>query len=122
MAGSTDGFALAEADLRLRGEGTLLGARQKGQTDLRLASLSDERDIALLGQAKEVAEAIVGSDPLLEAHGDLADEVKLLLSDDEGEYLFRVSRGLRRSPPGWRRGSRCHERERRRCLWKLIRK
>ena len=48
MAGSTDGFALAEADLRLRGEGTLLGARQKGQSDLRLASLTDEGDLALL--------------------------------------------------------------------------
>ena len=43
VAASTDGFALAEADLRIRGEGTLLGARQKGESDLRLASLSDER-------------------------------------------------------------------------------
>ena len=89
VAGSTDGFELAEADLRLRGEGTLLGARQKGQSDLRLASLSDPRDIALLGEAKKVAEAIVGSDPLLQSHPDLADEVKLLLSEDEGEYLFK---------------------------------
>ena len=36
---TTDGFALAEADLALRGEGTILGVRQKGQSDLRLASL-----------------------------------------------------------------------------------
>ena len=42
---ATDGFALAEDDLRLRGEGTLLGARQKGQSDLRLASLTDAGDI-----------------------------------------------------------------------------
>ena len=49
VAGSTDGFALAEADLRVRGEGTLLGARQKGQSDLRLASLTDAGDLALLG-------------------------------------------------------------------------
>ena len=48
VAGSTNGFVLAEEDLRLRGEGTLLGARQKGQSDLRLASLSDEGDLALL--------------------------------------------------------------------------
>ena len=89
VAGSSDGFALAEADLRLRGEGTLLGARQKGQSDLRLASLSDEADIALLGEAKRVAEVIVASDPTLVAHTDLADEVKLLLSEDEGEYLFK---------------------------------
>jgi ATP-dependent DNA helicase RecG len=89
VAGSTDGFALAEADLRLRGEGTLLGARQKGQSDLRLASLSDEADIALLGEAKKVAESIVASDPTLHTHPDLADEVRLLLSEDEGEYLFK---------------------------------
>ncbi len=89
VAGSTDGFALAEADLRLRGEGTLLGARQKGQSDLRLASLSDPGDVALLAEARTVAEAVVGEDPQLEAHPDLADEVKLLLSEDEGEYLFK---------------------------------
>ncbi|HEX3333442.1 MAG TPA: ATP-dependent DNA helicase RecG [Acidimicrobiales bacterium] len=89
VAGSTDGFALAEADLRLRGEGTLLGVRQKGQSDLRLASLTDEGDIELLGEAKKAAEAIVASDPRLDEHPDLADEVKLLLSEDEGEYLFK---------------------------------
>jgi ATP-dependent DNA helicase RecG len=89
VAGSTDGFALAEADLRLRGEGTLLGARQKGQSDLRLASLSDEGDIALLGDAKRVAESIVDADPQLAEHEGLRDEVGLLLSEDEGEYLFK---------------------------------
>jgi ATP-dependent DNA helicase RecG len=89
VAGSTDGFALAEADLRLRGEGTLLGARQKGQSDLRLASLTDEGDLALLAEARRVAEAVVGADPFLESEPDLADEVRLLLSEDEGEYLFK---------------------------------
>jgi ATP-dependent DNA helicase RecG len=89
VAGSTDGFALAEADLRLRGEGTLLGARQKGQSDLRLASLSDPDDVALLAEARRVAEAMVGGDPQLAAHPGLADEVRLLLSEDEGEYLFK---------------------------------
>ncbi|MGO8825530.1 MAG: ATP-dependent DNA helicase RecG [Acidimicrobiales bacterium] len=89
VAGSTDGFALAEVDLRLRGEGTLLGARQKGQSDLRLASLSDPGDVALLGEARRVAEAVVDEDPQLGEHPDLADEVRLLLSEDEGEYLFK---------------------------------
>ena len=65
VAGSTDGFALAEADLRVRGEGTLLGARQKGQSDLRLASLSDAGDMALLEEARRVAEALVDEDPQL---------------------------------------------------------
>ena len=89
VAGSTDGFALAEADLRVRGEGTLLGARQKGQSDLRLASLTDAGDLALLEEARRVAETVVGEDPQLQAHPDLADEVRLLLSEDEGEYLFK---------------------------------
>ena len=89
VAGSTDGFALAEADLRVRGEGTLLGARQKGQSDLRLASLTDPGDMALLEEARRVAETMVDDDPQLRAHTDLADEVRLLLSEDEGEYLFK---------------------------------
>jgi len=89
VAASNDGFALAEEDLRLRGEGTLLGARQKGQTDLRLASLSEAGDRILLTQARRVAEAIVNDDPKLEAHEQLADEIRLFLTDDEEEYLFR---------------------------------
>jgi len=89
VAGSTDGFALAEADLRVRGEGTLLGARQKGQSDLRLASLADSSDMELLAEARRVAEAIVEEDPQLRAHPEVADEVRLLLSEDEGEFLFK---------------------------------
>jgi ATP-dependent DNA helicase RecG len=89
VAGTTDGFALAEADLRVRGEGTLLGARQKGQSDLRLASLSDPGDVALLTEARRVAEVLADEDAQLGAHPDLADEVRLLLSEDEGEYLFK---------------------------------
>jgi ATP-dependent DNA helicase RecG len=89
VAASSDGFALAEEDLRLRGEGTLLGSRQKGQTDLRLASLSDPADRLLLIEARRVAEAIVDEDPRLEAHELMRDEIRLFLSDDEGEYLFK---------------------------------
>jgi ATP-dependent DNA helicase RecG len=89
VARTTDGFALAEEDLRLRGEGTLLGARQQGHTDLRLASLSEPEDRLLLAEARRVAEAVVNEDPQLGAHEDLADEIRLFLSEDEGEYLFK---------------------------------
>ncbi len=89
VAASTDGFVLAEADLRVRGEGTLLGARQKGQSDLRLASLSDPADMELLAEARRVAETLVDEDPQLREHPEVADEVRLLLSEDEGEYLFK---------------------------------
>ena len=89
VAGSTNGFDLAEEDLRLRGEGTLLGARQKGQSDLRLASLSDPGDLALLEEARRVAEAMVGEDPVLEAHRTWPTRSSCSLSEDEGEYLFK---------------------------------
>jgi ATP-dependent DNA helicase RecG len=89
VARTTDGFALAEDDLRLRGEGTLLGARQQGESDLRLASLSDPDDRILLAEARRVAEAIVEEDPQLEAHEALADEIRLFLSEDEAAYLFK---------------------------------
>jgi ATP-dependent DNA helicase RecG len=89
VARTNDGFALAEDDLRLRGEGTLLGARQQGQTDLRLASLSDPEDRSLLDEARRVAEAIVDEDPQLGGHEAMADEIRLFLSEDEAEYLFK---------------------------------
>jgi hypothetical protein len=42
-----------------------------------------------LEEARRVATALVDADPVLAANPDLADEVKLLLSEDEGEYLFK---------------------------------
>lgn len=89
VAASSDGFELAEVDLKVRGEGTLFGVRQKGQSDLRLASLTDAGDMALLDEARRVAEAIVDEDPRLAAHPEVADEVRVLLSEDEGEFLFK---------------------------------
>lgn len=84
---STDGFALAEVDLDLRGEGAILGARQKGTTDLKLASLRRDRD--LVAQARAVAGAILDQDPTLGGHADLADEVALFVDEDERDYLFK---------------------------------
>jgi ATP-dependent DNA helicase RecG len=84
---STDGFELAEVDLEIRGEGTVLGTAQKGRSDLKLASL--RRDRELVGIARDVAFRIVDADPLLEGHPVLADEVRSLLDDDEAEFLFK---------------------------------
>ena len=64
---STDGFELAEVDLDLRGEGTIMGERQKGQNDLKLASL--RRDREWVEKAREVAIEIVTADPTLSDHG-----------------------------------------------------
>ncbi len=93
---TNDGFELAEVDLALRGEGTLMGAQQKGRSDLRLASL--RRDGAWVSRAREVAFALVDGDGGLDAHPLLVDEVDLMLgaddTDDEAlgerrEFLFK---------------------------------
>jgi ATP-dependent DNA helicase RecG len=67
---STDGFEIAEMDMRLRGPGQVLGTRQSGLPDLALASLTDDGDV--LEQARRVAQQIMESDPSLEAHAGLA--------------------------------------------------
>ena len=84
---STDGFVLAEIDLELRGEGTLMGAMQKGRSDLKLASL--RRDRELIEIARRVATEIIDSDRTLKKHHLLRDELRLLVSKSEAEYLFR---------------------------------
>jgi ATP-dependent DNA helicase RecG len=86
FASTSDGFALAEADLDQRGEGTLLGARQQGRSDLRLASLRDDED--LLVAARDVAAELVAADELA-SQPDLVDELRLFVDDDEAGYLFK---------------------------------
>ena len=84
---STDGFYLAEVDLDLRGEGTLMDTAQKGRSDLKLASL--RRDRELVQQARDVAFSLVDPDPLLEGNPLLLDEVRLLFTADDEEFLFK---------------------------------
>jgi ATP-dependent DNA helicase RecG len=82
---SNDGFALAEKDLEMRREGTLLGARQQGRSDLKLANLKDDGE--LLVAARDFAASLVqrGGDVL----SDLIEELRLFVDDDEAAYLFR---------------------------------
>jgi ATP-dependent DNA helicase RecG len=61
LARTGDGFAVAEADLEIRGPGHLAGTRQAGLTGLRLADLV--RDRGLLVEAREEARRIVAADP-----------------------------------------------------------
>ena len=84
---TADGFELAEVDLELRGEGTILGARQKGRNDLRLASL--RRDRPLVEEARRVAEALFEEDPSLAGLGPLAEEIRLFVGEEEAEYLLK---------------------------------
>jgi ATP-dependent DNA helicase RecG len=87
MVKSTDGFFLAEEDLDIRGEGTVMGTRQKGRNDLKLASL--RRDLNLVVAAREVAFKLVDPETGLAAQPVLEDEVRLLVDDDEAEFLFK---------------------------------
>jgi ATP-dependent DNA helicase RecG len=88
---STDGFLLAEVDLELRGEGTIMNTAQKGRNDLKLASL--RRDRELVAQAREAAFAIVDADPGLAGHDDLRDELTLFFdAEDEGD--LSLGRGV----------------------------
>jgi ATP-dependent DNA helicase RecG len=75
MLESHDGFAIADADLRIRGPGEFLGTRQSGHLpDLRLADLV--RDAALVPVAREAALAAVAHDPDLRRSPDLLRAVR----------------------------------------------
>ncbi|NQY55463.1 MAG: ATP-dependent DNA helicase RecG [Ilumatobacteraceae bacterium] len=87
LVATTDGFELAEVDLELRGEGTLMSGAQKGRSDLKLASL--RRDRPMVETARKVAFEIVDDDPELAGHPVLADELDLLFSDRDEAFLSR---------------------------------
>lgn len=61
MTENSDGFALADLDLEIRGEGQLFGTRQSGLPDLRLARLTRDRE--LLKLARQKAAALIDDDP-----------------------------------------------------------
>ena len=86
LVASSDGFALAERDLELRGEGTLLGTRQRGSSDLRLASL--QRDEELLIAARHAADRLVAEDGLA-GEPALIDELRLFVDEEEAAFLFK---------------------------------
>jgi ATP-dependent DNA helicase RecG len=72
IRGSTDGFAIAEADLELRGAGNLLGTRQAGLPPLRVASLFEPRHLQLAERARVLADRLVSDEPSLESRPGLA--------------------------------------------------
>jgi ATP-dependent DNA helicase RecG len=74
MARTTDGFLLADEDMRLRGEGTLFDVRQSGMPDLKLARLAE--DLPLVKRARERAFALIDADPTLEDRPALLEELR----------------------------------------------
>lgn len=88
VVATVDGFELAEIDLELRGEGTIMGERQKGRNDLHLASL--RRDKQWVTKARAVAIELFETDGTLGAYPGLADEIDFMFGDDSAaEFLLK---------------------------------
>jgi ATP-dependent DNA helicase RecG len=77
MCSTTDGFKIAEEDLRLRGPGDFLGDRQHGSPEFTVANLT--ADMTILGCAKDEAEALIAVDPRLESQPALLAQVQRIL-------------------------------------------
>ena len=76
MSSTSDGFAIAEEDLKLRGPGDFFGSRQHGLPSLRVADLSC--DLSLLHETQSAAEQLLAADPALKKHPLLKARVELL--------------------------------------------
>ncbi|MDX2192381.1 MAG: ATP-dependent DNA helicase RecG [Gemmatimonadales bacterium] len=88
FARTEDGFRIAELDLKARGMGNLIGARQSGDADVRLARLPD--DLPLLEAARAEARALLDRDPTLQRREHAALRARALARFPRAVELFRV--------------------------------
>lgn len=82
---TTDGFAIAQADLEQRGAGDFFGTRQHGLPPLKLANLAG--DTRLMAGAKQAADDILRLDPDLEEHPELRGRIDRMFARC-GEGMF----------------------------------
>jgi ATP-dependent DNA helicase RecG len=88
VASTTDGFELSQEDLKLRREGDILGASQSGgRSTLKLLRVLEHEDI--IARAREDAQKIVGSDPSLQQHPQLAEAIDGYLNPEKEAFLER---------------------------------
>lgn len=86
VAATTDGFALAEVDLELRGEGDVLGDAQSGaRSSLRLLRVVTDADVIL--RARAAAEDVLQDDPTLSRHPELAAAIERRVGREERAAL-----------------------------------
>jgi ATP-dependent DNA helicase RecG len=89
MRETEDGFRIAEEDLRLRGEGDVLGTRQSGVPGFRIARL--EAHSKYVGPARDDAALILTSDPtLVSARGQALRHLLYLFERDDAIRLIRA--------------------------------
>ncbi|MBB4000567.1 ATP-dependent DNA helicase RecG [Aureimonas pseudogalii] len=88
MRETEDGFRIAEEDLKLRGEGDLLGTRQSGLQSFRIADLEAHAD--LLEIARDDARLLLATDPKLESpRGEAVRALLYLFGKDDAIRLLR---------------------------------
>jgi ATP-dependent DNA helicase RecG len=89
VAGTVDGFRLAEIDLEQRREGDVLGAAQAGRKkSLKLLSVLHDRD--LIVAARQEATDLVDADPDLKGCPALAAEMSALLDEEQAGFLEKT--------------------------------
>jgi ATP-dependent DNA helicase RecG len=86
LRGTDDGFRIAEEDLRLRGAGELLGTRQSGLPEFRLADLAHHE--ALLATARDDARLVLERDPGLKSERGRALRVLLYLFERDAAVAY----------------------------------
>ncbi len=90
MCETEDGFLIAEKDLELRGGGEVLGARQSGLPEFRVANVPGF-DV-LLAAARDDAQMVLDTDPKLESpRGSALRTLLYLFEADEAVRLFRAA-------------------------------
>jgi ATP-dependent DNA helicase RecG len=89
MRETEDGFRIAEEDLRLRGEGDLLGTRQSGLPGFRVTRLDVHG--SLIGTARDDAQLVLARDPTLSSpRGEALRHLLYLFERDEAIRLIRA--------------------------------
>jgi ATP-dependent DNA helicase RecG len=90
LEATEDGFKIAEKDLELRGGGEMLGARQSGMPEFRIATVPNFAE--LLAAARDDARLVLAQDPrLTSARGEALRLLLYLFECDEAVRLFRAA-------------------------------